>query len=475
MIKTKGAFYPSLNYQARLGSISSRREFLVRSGMGIGGLGLSAILAGSTESALAGSVSSMASASPLAPKQPPLKGKARAVIHLFAAGGPSQVDTWDPKPQLNKYDGKTIPGHNGLAYGSPFRFSKSGRSGIETSEVFPELAQCVDDMAVIRSLWTDIPAHDVASRFLHTGSTQLPKPSIGSWVVYGLGTENQNMPGFITIGGESEWRQAGFLPGYYQGCNVNYSTKMNLEDVILNIRSEFSPLERQRRQLSLLRKLNDIHAFSLQRDTQLESRIETFEMAFKMQTEATDAFDLSKEPQSVRDRYGKSEIGAKLLVARRLVEAGVRFVQVEVGGWDHHGDLERDLPRRASEIDAPAAALLKDLKQRGLLESTLVIWGGEFGRTVTRDANGTSGGGRDHNGRCMSGWLAGGGVRGGITYGATDEFGARAVANKVHIHDLHATILALLGFDHEKLIYRYNGRDFRLTETSGKVVTDVIA
>jgi hypothetical protein len=455
--------------------ILTKRDFLLRSGMGMGALSLASILGVNPYDAVAAPATSGAANSPLLPKPPHFKVKAKAVIHLFAAGAPSQVDTWDPKPELTKYDSKSIPGHDGLAYGSPFKFSKSGKSGIETSEVFPELSKCVDDMAVIRSLWTDIPAHDVASRFMHTGSLQLPKPSMGSWVVYGLGTENQNMPGFITIGGQPEWRQSSFLPGFYQGCNVNYSSKMNLEDVILNIRSQFSPLDRQRRQLSLVHKLNTLHAAALQRDTQLESRIEAFEMAFKMQTEATDAFDISKEPQEIRDLYGKTEIGAKLLVARRLVERGVRFVQVEAGGWDHHGDLEKNLPLRAADIDGPAAALLKDLKQRGLLDSTLVIWGGEFGRTVTRDRNGNTGGGRDHNGRSMVGWMAGGGVKGGMTYGSSDEFGARAVENKVHIHDLHATIMALLGFDHEKFTYRYNGRDFRLTDNFGKVVKDIIA
>jgi hypothetical protein len=429
--------------------------------------------------------------SPLAPKQSQFKVKAKAVIHLFASGAPSQVDTWDPKPELVKYNDKTIPGHDGLAFGSPFKFNKMGKSGIEVSEVFPKLGEHIDDMAVIRSLWTDIPAHEVAQRFMHTGSLQLPKPSMGSWVVYGLGTENQNMPGFITIGGQPEWRNAAFLPGVYQGCNVNYSSKMDLDDVILNIKNQFTPPERQRRELDLVHFLNEKHAASLQKDAQLEARIEAFEMAFKMQTEATDAFDISKESKEIKDLYGitpqggatggmmgapnTTETGAKLLVARRLVERGVRFVQVDVGGWDHHANLERVLRTKAGEIDGPAAGLLKDLKQRGLLDSTLVIWGGEFGRTVTRDRNGNAQPGRDHNGRAMVAWMAGGGVKGGTAYGATDEFGARAAENKVHIHDFHATILALMGFDHTKLTYRYNGRDFRFTDNFGNVVKDVIA
>ena len=401
--------------------------------------------------------------------------KAKHVIHIFAEGAPSHVDTWDPKPMLSKMNDQTIPGHEGLAFGSPFKFNKSGKSGIEVSEVFPKLAGCIDDMAVIRSMWTDIPAHDVAQRFMNTGSLQLPKPSMGSWLVYGLGTENQNMPGFITLGGSPEWRQSSFLPGIYQGCNVNYSTKMSLDEVLLNIRSQFSPLDRQRRQLDFVHQLNSMHAEKLQKDAQLEARIESFEIAFKMQTEATDAFDITKEPQEVKDLYGDTEMGAKLLVARRLVERGVRFVQVASGGWDNHNDLERSLRGAATNIDNPAAALITDLKRRGLLDSTLIIWGGEFGRTVVRDRNGNANPGRDHNGRGFCCWMAGGGVKGGTTYGSTDEFGSRAVENKVHPHDLHATIMALMGFDHTKLTYRYNGRDFRLTDNFGNVVKDIIA
>jgi Protein of unknown function (DUF1501) len=473
--------------------IFTRREFLEKTGMGMGAMSLASVL-GFAGHAHAAMDSGAKPISPLAPKLPPNKVKAKAVIHLFASGAPSQVDTWDPKPELVKYNDKTIPGHDGLAFGSPYKFNKMGKSGIEVSEVFPQLGGMVDDMAIIRSLWTDIPAHEVAQRFMHTGSLQLPKPSMGSWLVYGLGTENQNMPGFITIGGQPEWRNAAFLPGVFQGCNVNYSSKMDLDDVILNIKNQFTPPERQRRELDLVHYLNQKHAESLQKDAQLEARIEAFEMAFKMQTEATDAFDISKESKEVMDLYGitpqaggtygmaagmrapnTTEVGSKLLVARRLVERGVRFVQIDVGSWDHHANLEVALRAKAGEIDVPAAGLLKDLKQRGLLDSTLVIWGGEFGRTVTRDRNGNASAGRDHNGRAMVAWMAGGGVKGGTTYGATDEFGARAAENKVHIHDLHATILALMGFDHTKLTYRYNGRDFRFTDNFGNVVKDVIA
>ena len=454
--------------------IFTKRDFLIRTGMGFGAMSLASMFG--VNPFLPGGAHAATLTSPLASKQPHFKAKAKSVIHIFAEGGPSQVDTWDPKPTLSQYNEKTIPGHDGLAFGSPFKFEKKGKSGIECSEVFPKLSECIDDMAIIRSLWTDIPAHEVAQRFMNTGSLQLPKPSVGSWVVYGLGTENQNMPGFITIGSKPEWRQASFLPGVYQGVNVNYSRNMNLDDVILNIRSQFSPMERQRRQLDLVRKLNEMHAKELQHDVQLEARIEAFEIAFRMQTEATDAFDITKEPDEIKELYGRSDLAAKLLVARRLVERGVRFVQVNAGGWDHHGGLETALRGQAGNVDVPAAALIKDLKQRGLLDSTLVMWGGEFGRTVTKDRNGNNGTpGRDHNGRAMVAWMAGGGVKGGTVYGATDEFGARAEVNKVHIHDLHATLLALLGFDHTKLTYRYNGRDFRLTDNYGQVVKEVIA
>jgi hypothetical protein len=454
--------------------IFTRRQFLARTGMGFGALSLASLFGMNPYEADA-VTGAIAKGGPLAPKAPHFKTKAKSVIHIFAEGGPSHVDTWDPKPVLEQYNSKTIPGHDGLAYASPFKFTKMGKSGIEVSEVFPKLGEMVDDMTIIRSLWTDIPAHDVAQRFMNTGSLQLPKPSLGSWVVYGLGTENQNMPGFITIGGKSEWRQASFLPGIYQGCNVNYSRNMKLDEVLQNISNQFTPQDRQRRQLDLVKQLNTMHAQALQKDAQLEARIESFEIAFKMQTEATDAFDITKEPAEVQEMYGKTDLGSKMLVARRLVERGVRFVQVSAGGWDHHGNLQTALAGTAGSVDGPAAALIKDLKQRGMLDSTLIIWGGEFGRTVTKDRNGNATPGRDHNGRAMVAWMAGGGVKGGTTYGATDEFGARAAEDKVHIHDLHATVLALLGFDHTKLTYRYNGRDFRLTDNFGNVVKDIIA
>jgi hypothetical protein len=454
----------------------TRRQFLHRFGMGFGALSLATVLGGDS---LVSGASVMESTHPLRPHAPHFPAKAKAVIHVFAQGAPSHVDTWDPKPELTRMDGQTIPG--GIAMGSPFKFQKMGKSGIEVSEVFPELGQHVDDLAVIRSMWTDIPAHDVATVMMNTGSTRLARPSLGSWTVYGLGSENQNLPGFISlrsggglpVGGTANW-QAAFLPGAFQGTSINTQAG-TVAGMIQNIRNQYSSPKEQRRQLDLVQQLNAMHAQNLQKDAALEARLEAYEIAFRMQTEATDAFDLSKEPQSVRDLYGNTPQGKQMLLARRLVERGVRFVQVWAGGWDHHQDLEVRLPEKAKEIDKPLAALLTDLKQLGLLDSTVVIWGGEFGRKPTKDRNGNDNPGRDHNNNAFSTLMAGGGVKGGITYGATDDFGSKAVEDKVHVHDLHATVLSLLGFDHTKLTYRYNGRDFRLTDVSGEVVKGIIA
>jgi hypothetical protein len=454
----------------------TRRQFLQRAGMGFGALSLAAMF---SNELFTPPLHAMEAEATLLPKTPPLPAKAKHVVHIFAQGAPSHVDTWDPKPALTKNDGKEIPGLNGVAMGSPFKFSKKGKSGIEVSEVFPELGELADDLCVVRSMYTDIPAHEVATVMMNTGS-RLVRPSLGSWVLYGLGSENQNMPGYVSLrpggappGGTANWQSA-FLPGIYQGVSIN--TKVpTLNQLIENIRNPVTPLNEQRRQLDLVHKLNELHSQNLQKDAQLESRLEAYEMAFKMQTEATDAFDLNKEPLAMRDLYGRSAQGNQLLIARRLIERGVRFVQVWAGGWDHHQDLEERLPDRAKDIDRPLAAFIKDLKSRGLFDETLIVWGGEFGRKPTRDRNGGDNPGRDHNSKAFTTVLAGGGVRGGMTYGATDQFGAAAVENKVHIHDLHATILALLGFDHKKLTYRYNGRDFRLTETSGEIVKAVFA
>ena len=457
----------------------SRRQFLNRFGMGFGALSLASLLG--AEFFASSARADDAAISPLAPKNPPLPAKAKRVIHIFAQGAPSQVDTWDPKPALDQYDGKSLPGYNGVAMKSPFKFTSKGRSGIPVSEVFPKLGEHVDDMAIIRSMYTDIPAHEVATVMMNTGSLRLAKPSMGAWTIYGLGTENQNMPGFISLrpggglptGGSQNWQSA-FLPGIYQGTSVNTSAG-SVDEMIQNIRNPYVSLTEQRRQLDLIHQLNELHSQNLQKDAQLEARIEAYEIAFKMQSAASDAFDFQKESAEMKALYGNSTQGRQLLIARRLLERGVRFVQVWAGGWDHHDDIETKLPRQATEIDQPLAALMTDLKQRGMLDSTLVIWGGEFGRTVTKDRNGNAKPGRDHNSKGFSTWMAGGGIKGGTIYGATDEFGSQATENPVHIHDLHATVLALLGFDHTKLTYRYNGRDFRLTDVAGEIVKGVMA
>ena len=456
----------------------TRRQFLQRAGMGFGALSLAGLMG---DSLVNGNAFAAETSDLLSPHAPHFPAKAKHVVHIFAQGAPSHVDTWDPKPMLDKMDGKEIPGSGGgVAMASPFKFSKHGKSGIEVSEVFPKLAEMVDDLAIIRSCHTDIPAHEVATIFMNTGSLRQARPSLGSWVLYGLGSENQNMPGFVSLrpggaplGGSSNWGSS-FLPGVFQGVSIN--TEVTTVDALIqNIRNQYTVMGEQRRQLDLVHKLNEIHSQNLQKEAQLEARLQSYEMAFKMQTEATDAFDITKESAATRAAYGNTPQGNQLLITRRLIERGVRFVQVWAGGWDHHQDIEDRLSAKAKEIDQPFAAFLADLKQRGLFESTLVMWGGEFGRKPTKDRNGNDNPGRDHNNRAFTTVLAGGGVKGGMVYGATDEFGSAAVSDKVHVHDLHATVLALLGFNHEKLTYRYNGRDFRLTEVYGKVVKGVLA
>jgi hypothetical protein len=445
-------------------SFSTKREFLTNFGWGMGGLTLASILGVNPSTAEA--------VSPLAAKPSHFPVKAKAVIQLFASGAPSQVDTFDYKPELQKRDGQK--GEYGNLLASPFNFPQFGKSGLHISEVWSKLGQHADNMAIINSMQTDVPDHNIAAKMFNTGSTQLSKPSLGSWLAYGLGTTNQNMPAFITLNGAPEWRQCSFLPGMFQGCNVQYRSGMKPEDILSNIKSENSTLERQRRQIDFSNMLNHQHMNKLQKDIQLESRIESFETAFKMQTEATDAFDLSKEPDNIKDLYGRNEEGNKMMVARRLVERGVRFVQVQVGGYDHHSDIKNAMTNTAMRYDQAFAGLLTDLKQRGLLDSVLVIWGGEFGRTVTA-GGGAGAPGRDHNGKAFSVWMAGGNVKGGQRYGETDETGGKSIKDIVHIHDLHATILNLMGFDHTKLTYNYNGREFRLTDNFGNVIKELVA
>ena len=453
----------------------SRRQFLSRMGLGLGALSFAAFL---DPLDLGAAPLPTAGLDPLMPKAPQFPGKAKAVIHIFAQGAPSHVDTWDPKPMLTRMNDRTIL-DGGIAMGSPFKFARYGRSGIEVSELFAKTAQHVDDMAVIRSMYTDIPAHEVATVFMNTGSVRITKPSLGAWTVYGLGTVNQNLPGFISLrtgqlppGGAINYGSA-FLPGVYQGTSVNTQSKQ-VQQMIQNIRNRYVSKAEQRRQLDFIHELNELHAQNLQRDAALESRLESYEIAFRMQAEATDVFDINKETPEVRAAYGNTPQGKQLLIARRLVERGVRFVQVWHDGWDHHQNLEERITAKAGEIDQPLAALMTDLKQRGLLDSTLVIWGGEFGRKPTKDKNEGETPGRDHNAKAFTIWMAGGGVKGGVVHGASDEFGSAAVTDPVHVHDLHATILQCLGFDHTKLTYRFNGRDFRLTDVAGNVVKSIL-
>jgi hypothetical protein len=400
-------------------------------------------------------------------------------------GGPSQVDTFDPKPRLTKDHGKPAPKlylnqqRNLLA--SPWKFQRHGRSGLEVSELFPRVGSCIDDLCVIRSMTADDVNHPGGCLQMNTGERVSSRPSMGAWVTYGLGSENQNLPGFIAIGpgpiieGARQYGAA-FLPAAYQGTFVS-----DIANPIRNLRNEKTGANQQRRELDRLQQLNEMHLEGRREDSRLSARIESFELAYRMQMEAPDAFDIGKESTLTKRLYGiedkSTEIfGRQCLLARRLVERGVRFVQLyhTTGGfqpWDQHSDLKAGHEKNAAATDRPIAALLQDLKSRGLLSDTLVIWGGEFGRTPA--AQGKDG--RDHHPYGFTMWLAGGGVKGGIAYGATDEFGWDAVVDRVHIHDLHATILHLLGLDHEKLTYHYGGRDYRLTDVHGNVVHGILA
>jgi hypothetical protein len=462
----------------------SRRELLMRSGLGLGALGLAGLLGD------AGAAVAETAAGPLAPKKPHFPGKAKRVVHFFLNGGPSHVDTFDPKPALARYAGRPIPNtlqterKTGAAFPSPFKFKQYGQSGIEVSELFAETARHVDDMAVIRSMKVQVPNHEPSLMQMNCGDAVQARPSVGAWVLYGLGTENQNLPGFVAMcpGGlpikEAENWQAAFLPGAYQGTYIDPKHE-SIDRLIENIGHRHATAAAQRRQLDLLAALNAEHRDG-RPDARLDARIQSFELAFRMQTEAAEAFDVSREPQAVRDLYGPGVHGRQTLIARRLLERGVRYVQLWHGAvqpWDSHNNLEREHRKLAAEIDRPIAALLTDLKRRGMFDDTLVLWGGEFGRTPTveLDGSGKSILGRDHNSYGFTVWLAGGGIKGGTVYGATDELGFRAVENVTEVHDLHATILHLLGFDHERLTYRYAGRDFRLTDVRGRVIRDIVA
>ena len=449
---------------------SSRRDFLRQTGMSMGTIAFGTMVADYMVNPAHAEITAT-----LKPRQAPLPAKAKHVIHIFAGGAPSHLDTFDYKPGMKAYAEKSQGGGGGVLFPTPFEFKKCGKSGLEISEIFPKLQEQADEMCVIRSMHSDIPAHGPAAKLMHTGSAILTKPCLGSWILYGLGTESQDLPGFVSLGGGADGRQSSFLPSIFQGAKTSFRPGAPANKVIANLQSEFTTEEAQRKQLDLVAQLNSRHMQTVQKDEQLEARIESFELAFRMQTAATDAFDISKESQKTRDMYGKSDLGAKLLCARRLVERGVRFVQVDAGGWDHHTNVFTSAARTGAAVDTPAAALIADLKQRGLLDETLIIWGGEFGRTPTTPGRVNANSGRDHHAKAFCCWMAGGGVKGGMHYGESDEIGSQVAADGVDVHDLHATILRLLGFDHTKLTYRYNGRDFRLTDNFGKVVTKVIA
>jgi Protein of unknown function (DUF1501) len=453
----------------------SRRQMLARVGTGLGTLGLATLL--DQQGLLA------SGANPLAPKAPHFQPRAKHVIHLFMNGGPSQVDTFDPKPALTKYDGQKAPAdikterRTGNLMRSPFAFRKYGKAGIDVSELYPKVGEYADELCVIRSMHTNVPNHEPSLLMMTCGDTQPVRPSMGSWLLYGLGCENQNLPGFVVmcpgkpVVGPQLWSNS-FLPGIYQGTHINNS-KMDPKSVVAHLTNPNLTREAQREQLDLLKAMNEAHLAKRPGDAALETRIQSMEMAFRMQFEGQDVFDLTKETQATRDLYGKGEFANACLAARRLVERGVRMVQVFTGNgqpWDDHGDIKLHADK-AKQTDQPIAALIKDLKQRGLLDDTLILWGGEFGRTPTSEGAK----GRDHNNHGFTVWLAGGGVKGGMVYGQSDDVGYAAVEDKMHVHDLHATILHLMGMDHEKLTYRYSGRDFRLTDVEGKVSRAIVA
>ncbi|HTE19539.1 MAG TPA: DUF1501 domain-containing protein [Armatimonadota bacterium] len=475
----------------------SRRELLWEMGGGFVATALTYLMAQDgffPAAAQAATPTAGASAGPLAPKKPHFPGKAKNVIFLFMYGGPSQVDTWDPKPELLKYHGQPMPNleqdplfkvrNPGKLMASSRKFTRAGQSGIEVSDLYPHLAGCIDDIAVIRSTYADSFAHGSGLLQMNTGAIRQGYPSLGSWVSYGLGTENQNLPAFVVlldhrggpISGPPNWG-AGFMPATFQGTQFRTSG-----DPILNLNPPEGVTSAQRRgQIELLRKLHALRGPAGPENSELSARIASYELSFRMQGHAPEAVDLSREPEETKQLYGldnpiTEKFGRRCLLARRLVERGVRFVQVYSGGghndenWDAHGDVNKNHELHCAETDRPMYALLTDLKRRGLLDDTLVVWSGEFGRTPTAE----NGKGRDHNPRGFSTWMAGGGIRGGQVVGATDDFGFAAAENKVHVHDLHATILHLMGLDHERLTFRFQGRDFRLTDVAGHVVHDLI-
>jgi hypothetical protein len=447
-------------------------------GNGFGMVGLTNLLQGSVAQG------------PLAPKPSHFAPRAKRVIFLFLNGGMSHIDTFDPKPMLDKCDGQPLPGPkiatdraSGNLMRSPFKFRKHGQSGLEVSEIFPNVADRIDDFCVVRSTWSDNGNHGPSLLMMNCGHNLPGRPSMGSWITYGLGTENQNLPGFMVLCpgypvlGPVLWDSA-FLPSIYQGAYIPGGQR-EPDKLIGNIRNPTMTVDEQGRQLALVDQLNRTYVEQEGHNPQLEASIAAMEVAFRMQTEAPQVFDITREPEHVRRRYGSTDFGAGCLMALRLVEHGVRMVQVYFGNfqpWDSHDDI-RVHAKLAQQADGPIANLIDDLKSRGLFKDTLVIVGSEFGRTPMIQNSGLEKvcNGRDHNVHGFTTLLAGGGVKGGLAYGATDEFGFKAAENKVHVHDLHATILHLMGFDHTRLTYRYSGRDFRLTDVSGNVVHDIVA
>lgn len=471
----------------------SRREMLRVCGNGFGTLALANLLAEEAGAQGRKTNDQRPARDPLAPKPPMYAAKAKRVIFLFMSGGPSHIDIFDPKPKLTADSGKPLPFEKpklertktGNLLGSPFEFKKHGQSGADVSELFPQIAGCVDDMCILRGMYADNINHNGACLQMNTGEQAFSRPSLGSWLTYGLGTENQNLPGFVVISpaqpaqGAPLWTSS-FLPAAYQGTLVN-----DLKNPIANLSNPRFSAERQREQLDVLKQLNELHRKGREDDTQLSARIASFELAYRMQMQAPEAFDVNRESAETKKLYGLDEptteiFGRQCLMARRLVERGVRMVQVYHTAtskrnscqlWDQHSGLREELRNNCASTDKPIAGLLQDLKAHGLLKDTLVIWGGEFGRSPTAE----NGNGREHHPFGFTMWMAGAGIKPGLVYGATDEYGWHAVQDKVHVHDLHATILHLMGIDHTKLTYRYGGRDYRLTDVYGNVVQGILA
>ena len=422
-----------------------------------------------------------AALSPLAPKKPHFLPKAKRVIFLCMAGAPSHVDTFDYKPELTAMDGKTFRG-NAKLLGSPWKFRQSGKSGLWISELFPNLAREADELCLLRGMKAEIPAHAQASIQLHTGSFQFVRPSMGAWSIYGLGTENENLPGFIAINprgdnGGAQLYGSAFLPAAYQATPVRLGNGRanQTSDAVPHIANRRYGSAAQREQLDLIQRLNKERLKREKEDRELEGVIESYELAFRMQAEVPDLIDFEGESAKTLEMYGVGKeptdaFARQCLLARRFAEKGVRFIEVSHGGWDTHRNLREELARQCGEIDQPIAALLADLKQRGLLDDTLVLWGGEFGRTPYAQ----NGDGRDHNAKGFTMWMAGGGVQGGMSYGATNEVGDTAVDGVMDIHDWHATVMHAMGLDHERLTYRHAGRDYRLTDVKGKVNTAIL-